>query len=453
MKISVVGLGKLGSPMAACFAARSHQVIGVDLNERFVTAINSGRAPVFEPNLQEMIDRGRERLSATTDLAAAVADTDATFVIVPTPSIPGGGFSVDYALSAAEGIGQGLRRKDSYHLVVLTSTVMPGATGGQLVPALEQASGKRCGPDFGVCYNPEFIALGSVIANFLNPDFLLIGESDRRAGDLLAAIHHAVVENRPPVARMSFANAELTKLALNTFVTTKISYANMLAELCEHLEGGDVDVVTAALGLDARIGPKYLKGSLGYGGPCFPRDNAALVSLARHLGVPAPLPEATDEINRHQAPRLVRLVHKYLPPGGTAGVLGLAYKTDTNFVEKAQGLEIAQGLLADGVPVVVHDPHAQDSARPFLHGPVRFAESAAACARAADVLVVTTPDRSFRAIGAADLVRAHGRATVIDCWRLLPRAALAEVCRYVALGTADVAAPAEQGTTPLRRVA
>jgi UDPglucose 6-dehydrogenase len=451
MNISVVGLGKLGSPMAACFAAKGHRVIGVDLSERFVAAVNEGRAPVFEPGLQEMIDRGRPRLSATTELAQAVAETDATFLIVPTPSTPAGHFSMDHVLTAAEGVGRGLRRKGAYHLVVLTSTVMPGDTKGQLLPALERHSGKPCGRDFGLCYSPEFIALGSVVRNFLNPDFILIGESDARAGELLADIYRGAVDNRPQVARMSFANAELTKLALNTFVTTKISYANMLAELCEHLEGGDVDVVTAALGLDARIGPKCLKGSLGYGGPCFPRDNTALVTLARRLGVPSPLPEATDQVNRHQVPRVVQLVRKHLPRGGTAGVLGLAYKTDTNFVEKSQGLEIAQALLAAGVPVVVHDPHALDGARAALQGPVRYADSAAACARAADVLVVATPDRSFRAVGAADLARVAGRATVIDCWRLLDRKELAGSCRYVGLGTADVAG--DQAAAGLRRAA
>lgn len=452
MNVSVVGLGKLGSPMAACFAARAHRVVGVDLNERFVAALNAGRAPVFEPGLQETIDRGRHRLTATTDLAQAVADTDVTFLIVPTPSTPAGGFSVDYVLKAAEAVGHGLRRKAGYHLVVLTSTVMPGDTAGQLLPALERHAGRKCGRDFGLCYSPEFIALGSVVRNFLNPDFLLVGESDARAGDLLTQVYHGVVENHPPVARMTFANAELTKLALNTFVTTKISYANMLAELCEHLDGGDVDVVTAALGLDARIGAKCLKGSLGYGGPCFPRDNTALVTLARQLGVSAPLPEATDQINRHQVPRVVQLVRQHLPRGGTAGVLGLAYKTDTNFVERSQGLEIAQALLAGGAPVVVHDPHAMDGARPHLQGPVRYAESAAECARAADVLVVATPDRSFRGIGAADLARPQGRPTVIDCWRLLSRLELGAACRYVALGTADVAAaaPAAPG---LRRAA
>jgi UDPglucose 6-dehydrogenase len=440
LNLSVVGLGKLGSPMVACFAAKGHRVIGVDLNERFVKLINEGKPPVFEPGLAEMLAKTEGRLTATTDLAHAVEHSDVTFLMVATPSEAGGAFSLKYALAAARSVGQALQKKDAFHLVVLTSTVMPGATTGELVPALEAASGKKCGADFGVCYSPEFISLGSVLRDFLNPDFILIGETDRRSGDLLAEFYRTVNDNRPPVARMAPVNAEIAKIALNTFVTTKISFANLLAQVCERLEGGDVDAVTAALGLDTRIGPKYLKGSLGYGGPCFPRDNVALTALARGLGVPAPLPEATDLINAQQVPRLKQLVKAYLPPGGVAGVAGLAYKPSTNVIEKAQGVELAQALLDDGVPVVAYDPCAAEPARAALKGNVRFAATASECARAADVLAVCLPCAEFKAVTPQDLARARGQATLLDCWRLFDREQFSRVCQYVALGTSDVLA-------------
>src|SRR5690349_14130873 len=188
LDLSVIGLGKLGSPMVACFAAKGHRVIGVDVNERFVRLINEGKPPVSEPGLEDLLKQSAGRLSATTDIAQAVGQTDLTFIIVPTPSEPNGAFSLKYVLAATKAIGQALKQKDGYHLVVLTSTVMPGATGGQLLPALESASSKHCGKDFGLCYNPEFISLGSVIRDFLNPDFLLIGESDPRAGEVLASL-------------------------------------------------------------------------------------------------------------------------------------------------------------------------------------------------------------------------------------------------------------------------
>ena len=250
--ISVIGLGKLGTPIAACFAARDFQIIAVDIDAQKVDAIGRGVPPVREPGLAELLQESRGRLIATQDTEAAVRDSEATFIVVGTPSEADGGFSLRYAVPTCEAIGRALRNKDSYHLVVLTSTVMPGSTGGAIKLALERASGKRCGQDFGLCYSPEFIALGTVIRDFYYPDFLLIGESDLRAGDLLSDVYARTCKNSPTIARMNFINAEITKLAVNTYITTKISYANMLARLCEKLPEADVSVVTYALGLDSR---------------------------------------------------------------------------------------------------------------------------------------------------------------------------------------------------------
>src|SRR5262245_6239241 len=342
MKLSVIGLGKLGSPLAAVFASKGFNVLGSDLNTKYVDAINEGVAPVDEPRLQELIDAHRSRLQATRDVADAVASTDITFVIVPTPSDATGRFRNAAVLGALEAVGAGIRRKDSYHLVVITSTVMPGSTGGEIRAALERHSGRTVGPALGLCYNPEFIALGSVVRDMLQPDMILIGESDQRAGDLLEEIYVRSCDNRPPVRRMNFVNAELAKISVNTFVTTKISYANMLADICDRLPGADVDVVTQALGCDTRIGAKYLKGAIGYGGPCFPRDNVAFGVLARSIGARAELAEATDALNDYQVTRVLDAIRTHDPGTGPIGVLGLAYKPDTSVVECSQGLELVR---------------------------------------------------------------------------------------------------------------
>jgi UDPglucose 6-dehydrogenase len=291
--ISVIGLGKLGAPLAACLAAKGHSVIAVDVDAQKVDAINEGRAPVFEPGLEEKIGQSNGRLRATQDIAEAVAASEITFIVVATPSETDGGFSNRYVLATCESIGRALRSKTNFHVVALTSTVMPGSSDGEVRAALEKASGRRAGQDFGLCYNPEFIALGSVIHDFLNPDFVLIGESDARSGGILESLYREVCDNSPMFARMNLLNAEITKLSVNAFVTTKISFANMLARMCELLPGASVDVVTAALGLDSRIGAKYLKGAVSYGGPCFPRDNLALAAFARGIGAPADLAEST----------------------------------------------------------------------------------------------------------------------------------------------------------------
>jgi UDPglucose 6-dehydrogenase len=431
MKISIIGLGKLGAPMAAVMAHKGHMVVGVDVNPDYIAAIQQGHAPLRETGLEEMIQANRERLSATTDYEQAVLATEATFIIVPTPSDPDGTFSLRNVMIAAEKIGAALRKKQGWHLVVLSSTVMPGATGGKLLPALEAHSGKKCGEGFGLCYNPEFIALGSVIRDMLNPDMILIGESDDRSGEILERLYTGVCDSNPHIRRMNHVNAELTKISVNTFVTTKISYANMLAQVCETLPGADVDVVTSAIGCDSRIGQKYLKGALGYGGPCFPRDNLAFSALARANGVPPILAEATHQLNQSQAPRLAKWILARLPKGGTVGVLGLSYKPNTEVIEESQGMALAKHLLSVGVPVVVYDPAAMENAQPQLAGKVTFATSAADCARQADVLAITTPWAEFRDISPQDFKR-HG--TVLDCWRLLDKDAVGAVVEYLALG-------------------
>lgn len=437
MRIAVVGLGKLGAVMAAVFADRGFEVVGADLNPRVVRVVNEGRAPVFEPGLEELVARNAQRLRATADTDEAVEGAQITFIVTPTPSRADGTFSLDHVLAAAEAVGKGLSRSDGYHVVALTSTVMPGSTGGAVLPLLEKVSGKRCGVDFGLCYNPEFIALGSVIRDFLNPDLILIGESDPRAGRVLEELYGSVCCSAPVVARMNFVNAELTKLAVNTFVTTKISYANMLAEICERLPGADADVVTRALGVDTRIGGKYLRPAVGYGGPCFPRDNAAFIALAKSLGRDAPLAEATDLINRRQVSRLGRIVLTMLRRGGIVGILGLSYKPDTGVVQDSQGVALAQYLTAQGVTVTAYDPLGVAEAKAVLGGKVRFCSTMEECARAADVLVIATPWAEFRSLRPEQLNSSGGRPIVVDCWRILSRERFASVADYFAPGAAS----------------
>jgi UDPglucose 6-dehydrogenase len=399
-----------------------------------VESINSGLPPVFEPGLAEMLAAAKGSIRALKNTTEAVLASEATFIVVPTPSTEAGGFSVRYVIDAARAIGKALRMKNEYHLVVLTSTVLPGSTEHAIKPVLETESGKRCGVDFGLCYSPEFIALGSVIKDFLNPDFLLIGESDARAGDLLTEIYSQVVDRMAPVARMNFVNAELAKISLNAYVTMKISFANMLAALCEQLPGGDVDKVTGALALDTRIGPRYLKGAVGYGGPCFPRDNQALAYTARELGYPAPFAEATDAFNRGLLDRLTAKVHEHLPVGGTVAVLGLSYKPDTNVVEEAQGLLLSARLAQAGCRVVVFDPLAMEAAARILGETVTYAESLDAAVASADVIFVTNPDPAFTDL---DPSQHQGRAVVIDAWRILrKRAETSGATNYVGLGIA-----------------
>lgn len=417
-RVSVIGLGKLGACMAACFAQKGFPTIGVDTNPEYVAAINAGKTPVQETQLTERIQQAKEKLKATHSYRGAVLESDATFVIVPTPSEPDGSFSLRFAKEAFQAIGKVLQEKSDYHLVVLTSTVLPGGTEQVLLPVLEEASGKKCRRDFGLCYSPEFIALGSVIRDFLNPDFVLIGQSDEKAGQQLGDFYKKVCENNPPIAQMNIVNAELTKVAVNSFMTMKISFANMLAALCEQLPGGNVEEVTRALALFGGVGGKSLRGGLGYGGPCLPRDNVALAALAKKLGQTLPLPEAVDHFNRKQVDRLLKIILRYARPKNRIAILGLAYKPATWVVEESQGLNLASELADRGFAVTGYDPLALTAAEKILGDKINYAPTLEEAIDQADLIVLTTPDPAFKKLASLqenfmpDLV-------LIDSWRLL----------------------------------
>jgi UDPglucose 6-dehydrogenase len=438
MEVSVVGLGKLGSPLMAVLASRGFDVCGIDVNEAVVKKINDGIAPVQEPQLQEFLTAHKSRIRATTDWRVAVNETDITCIIVPTPSGSDGAFRNDFLLEAMSNIGSVLRDKPGYHLVVVNSTTMPGSVDGPIRERLEAVSGKRVGADIGLCYNPEFIALGNVIEGLLHPDFVLIGESDERAGSMLSELYRKVLGPSVPISRMNCVNAELAKISVNTFVTMKISFANMVAEICEGLTGADADVVTGAIGQDTRIGNKYLRGGTGYGGPCFPRDTIAFAKAADRVGVEAAIAKATHTINQRQVDRLVRYVDAHARGDGTVAVLGLSYKPGTNVIEESQGVMLAAALAKSGYRVVVHDPLAMDAARAVFDPSISLAASPEAAVAEADVVAVTVPWPEYRQFFAG--WRSTGRnRTVIDCWRLVDPAAVSAETTVVQLGRPEPA--------------
>ena len=419
-RLSVIGLGKLGSPMAAVFATKGFTVVGLDYNASFVDALNKGIAPVSEPQLQEHIDRGRANLRATTDYTDAVHATDISFIIVPTPSGPDRMFVNKFVIDAVEKIGAALKSKDGYHVVVVTSTVMPGSTETVIKDALEASSGRKVGVDVGLCYNPEFIALGSVVRDMLNPDMLLIGELDSRAGDMLEAVYRGSTDSNPEYQRMNLVNAELCKISVNTYVTTKISYANMIADMCDHLKGADADVVTRAVGADSRVGRKYLKPAIGYGGPCFPRDNKAFSAFGRKLGVNTALAEATDAINEHQFQRMIGAVEASAEPGASIAILGMSYKPHTAVIEESQGVYLAKYLLDKGFSVSISDPMATEAALAVLGSTVNATPQAQDAVSHADVVIITTAWAEFKTVDWGKDVAPGKTRVVIDPWGMTP---------------------------------
>lgn len=433
-KISVFGLGKLGVPLIASFISKGFHVIGVDLDKKKVESLKNLISPVYETGVQELLNSYGEKLSVTSDGIQAVIDSDITFVIVATPSTDDGSFSNKFVLDACELIGKGLQKKNTYHVVSITSTIMPGSMENVIKPHLEKSSGKKSGKDFGLCYNPEFIALGTVVRDFLNPDFILIGESDKKAGKKLTALYLSICESKPEIARMNFINAEVTKLAVNTFVTTKISFSNMLARICEKLKDADVDVITDALGLDSRIGRKYLKGAISYGGPCFPRDNIALTTLADKIGAPSYISKITDKFNKWQITWLFRLVKSCMKNKNKVGILGVTYKPYSNVIEEAPGFLLAKMLMKSNVMVNVYDPSTDESMKKLLGRRVNYKKSAKDCIRSSDVIVLTTPWKEFLKLPISCFKEGKSRRIVIDCWRILKNLKQVKEVEYIGLG-------------------
>lgn len=434
MKLSVIGLGKLGACSAACFAYKGFEVIGVDINKDYVDAINNGKSPVYEPRLQEIIDASDGRLRATQEYEKAIKGSDITFLIVPTPSREDGHFSDRYLQDVLKQLSSALKKiNKKYHLFVITSTVSPGTTEEKLIPLIESVSGKKLNKDFGVSYNPEFIALGSVIRDFLNPDMVLIGESNKSVGDKLEEIYRVVCENKPYIARMSLISAEIAKISLNSYITMKISYANTLANICESIPNANIDDITRALGADKRIAPYYLKGGLSYGGPCFPRDNRAFAAFAQKHGIDAKLARVTDEVNEFQIKHLADLVLKYIPNGNSVvSVLGLSYKPNTPVIEESPAVKLIEELLKKDKEIIAYDSLAMEYIRAHFGDNILYASTIKDCISKSSVWIITTPNDEFRSID--ESLIAQNPTIIIDCWRIIDSSRFGDRVKYVAIG-------------------
>ena len=411
MQIGVIGVGKLGLCTAVCLADAGYQVIGMDNREDHIETLRSGRLPFFEKDLDDYFQRNRTAIRFTASLREAIMQSDASFIIVPTPSGGDGAFSHRFIRQVLTEASTNLRAKASYHVVNIVSTVMPGACNDEFIPLLEKGSGKRVGEDVGLTYNPEFIAIGSVIRDFLNPDVVLIGESDEKSGGIIEAIYRRTSKNQPHIARTSLINAEIAKLAINCFCTMKISFANNLGEICDKTGRADAGRICEIIGHDSRIGGKYIKPGLGFGGPCFPRDNEAFINFIQGAGGTPALQKAVVDINGRQVGLAVeKIVQSATEYGCRIALLGMAYKTDTYLCERSQSIDIAR-RLADDHPELdlrVYDPMAQ------CDGNWQKCDSLEICVEDANVAVVLTPWPEFLSTHWQRMLNA--RHKIIDLW-------------------------------------
>jgi GDP-mannose 6-dehydrogenase len=351
--VSVFGLGYVGSVTAACLANKGHRVVGVDVNPTKVEMLASGRSPIIEARLEELIAENRQacRLHATTDVCAAVSETDISFACVGTPSLRNGKLDLSHIEHVCREIGQGLGRKKSHHTVVLRSTVLPGTTESVVIPTLEAASGKSAGADFAVCYNPEFMREGSAVSDFFEPPYTILGAADE--GDLraLSEVYHWVPGR---IFKTSLAVAEMVKYASNAFHALKVGFANELGTLCKELHV-DTQTVTEIFTADTRlnISAAYLSPGFAFGGSCLPKDLRALSYRAKELDLRLPLLENVLESNLAHIERAVDLVLRTKKK--KVGMLGLSFKTGTDDLRESAQVQLAKRLLGEGCELRIWD--------------------------------------------------------------------------------------------------
>lgn len=340
--LAVIGCGKLGLPLIACLANAGHKVLGIDNNQSLIKSLNQGQIPWEEVDLFALVQKNKSLINFQTEYNDAFSNVSTSFIIVPTPSNSEGEYSIDYVISAIESIGNKLNTIDfNSHTIVIVSTVMPGDTEGRIMMSLKNSSGNSF-EKISLCYSPEFIALGSVVRNLQYPDTILIGQSSDKDGDRLEKLLVSMVLNQPKILRLRIIEAEIAKIAINSFVTTKISFSNQISEICEKLPGASSVKVLNAIGSDSRIGKSYLMQGTGYGGPCFPRDNRAFAKFAKNLGLNLEIAIAADQVNHRQRSRLLNTLTKLAPRAINILLIGVAYKTDTAVYEESPALKLIE---------------------------------------------------------------------------------------------------------------
>jgi UDPglucose 6-dehydrogenase len=435
-KVSVVGLGKLGLGLALCLADSGIETLGVDVNENVVNDINSGKTPIIEPVYQELVSKLDGKFRATLNHTEAIEKTDITFILVATPSIGDGRFSNRYVKSALKSLAEAFgRSKKKNHLFVISSTVVPGSTDKTFIPLIEQISGKKYKEDFDVCFDPDFVALGTVVKDFKNPDLVIIGESSPEAGARVEALHQQMCENRPKIARMSIISGEVAKVSLNAYITMKISFANTVANLCERIEGTDVDAITNAIGADKRISPFYLRGGLAFGGTCFPRDTKAFMTISRQYNLDPILLAAVEAVNVEQNKHLAAIVKNYLADENKVSILGIAFKDKTPVTEASPAINLIQELVIEDVDVTVFDPLAMENARTIFDDEISYANSIEECLASSPVCVLTLLSKEYKA--AIENYSTGKPLTIVDCWRQIETNKVSEKIKIVAIGRAD----------------
>ena len=439
-KISVIGAGYVGLCTAVGFASHGYTVITSDVDAEKAAKINKGIPPFHEPGLQEKLEDSIQKGNLkclVNQTEKAILESDLTFVTVGTPSKPDGSIDLKFIEASARDIGKALSQKSDYHIVTIKSTVVPGTTQNTVKPILEETSKKKCGVDFGLCMNPEFLRQGSAFQDTVNADRIVIGSYDKRSGDVLEDLYKDFYKTHVPLLiRTTLSTAELIKYASNSMLATKISFINTIANICEKIPGADVKVVAAAMGLDKRIGPLFLDAGLGYGGSCFPKDVKALIASSKASGYNPELLESVEKVNHTQPLKAVQFCRQQLGSlkDKNIAILGLAFKPDTDDMREARVIPIINQLLKEGANVTAYDPVAVPVAKTIFQNKIQYASSAINCLKNADCAILVTEWEEFKKLTPEDFNKNMKQPILIDGRRIYNPEAFSQKLKFTAIG-------------------
>ena len=393
MNICVIGVGYVGLVAGTCLAESGNEVICADIDEEKINLLKQGKVPIYEPGLEELIERNLKegRLSFTTDLDRAIQSSEVIFIAVGTPSLPDGSADLSAVYQVARRIGKNL---NGYKIIVTKSTV-PVGTGDEIEKIIKQESGND---DFDVVSNPEFMKEGAAVEDFMKPDRVIIGTDSERAFEIMEQIYEPFVRTENPIIRMDRRSAEMTKYTANAFLAAKISFINEMANICERV-GANIDSVRRGIGFDKRIGFQFLFPGVGYGGSCFPKDVNALIRTAQQNGFEAKILKAVQSVNLNQKQRLVERIRQHYGErikGLLFAVWGLAFKPRTDDMREAPSIVIIKKILESGAKVRAYDPVAMENAKRIFGKQISYGQNPYQTLEGASGLVIVTEWSEFR---------------------------------------------------------
>jgi len=428
--VSILGTGFIGLCSAACFANKDIKVLASTHNERKAELINKGKAPFFESGLDEMLDEINKKdsslLTCVLDQEKAVLETDISMITQGTPMREDKSIKLEFIESTAKEIGQALKKTDEYHLIVVRSTVVPGTTRKLVAKIISDISGKEPGKDYGLCMQPEFLAEGVSIRDTLYPDRIVIGEFDKKSGDILQEFYEYFygdhLENCP-ILRMNLESAELVKYGNNCLLSTKISYANEFANFAELVPNVDVSEVMKGVGLDYRINPRFLRAGVGFGGSCFHKDVNAIKAWAKSRDYESRLLNAVLDINDDQAIHIIDLAEELVDDlnGKRITLLGLAFKPGTDDMRNAPSIRVVNELKKRGyTDIIGYDPVAKETASKVFGDSIEYADSVEEALKNSELLLLITEWDEFRKLTPADFKEYMKQPNLVDGRMIYP---------------------------------